>query len=83
MSKRKWTYWHRCIWVHRDHKKDSTKVGDVVGIDEPTEEWHWHSDKIKGFYVKVKFELLGKLPYNLHETDPAEASRRIVAGEWS
>ena len=59
------------------------KVGDIVGMDEVTKDWHGHDDKIKGFYVKASFALLGKLPYNLHETNPAEAHRRINAREWS
>jgi hypothetical protein len=80
-AKRKWTYWHKCVYA--DDTCENMKVNDVVGMDEPTKEWHGHSDKLKGFYVKARFVLMGKLPYNLHEIDPKEASRRIKGSEWS
>jgi hypothetical protein len=80
-AKRKWTYWHRCIFAHKSC--ENMKVGDIVGMDEITKEWHGHDAKLKGFFVKARFELLGKLPHDLHETDPKEASLRIKTGDWS
>jgi hypothetical protein len=79
-AKRKWTYWHKCTYADTC---ESMRVNDVVGMDEPTKEWSGHSDELKGFYVKARFVLLGKLPFNLHETDPEEANRRIKECEWS
>jgi hypothetical protein len=81
-TKRKYTYWHRVIMVDR-RKSCSFKVGDVVGLERITHEFSGHDAKSTGFYTMVLFEFLGKLPRDLHETDPSEASRRINAGEWS
>lgn len=80
-SRRKWTYWHIVEEV-LDPVAYTSKKGTIVGLEEIHKEWQSWS-KEKGFFVSARFKFLGKLPVDLHETDPKEAGRRIKAGEWS
>lgn len=79
-SRRKWTYWHIVEEV-LDPVAYTSKVGTIVGLDSIHKEWQSWSSK-KGFFVSARFKYLGKLPVDLHETDPKEATRRIEAREW-
>lgn len=79
-NRRKWTYWHVVTEV-LDSKAYSSKKGDIVGLESVHKEWPSWS-KEKGFFISARFKYLGKLPVDLHETDPAEATRRIEAKEW-
>ena len=79
--KRKWTYWHKVITV--DEKDPGTfEVGQIFGSSSRHErEWHGYT-KERGFNLMATIAYLGKLPYDLHEKDPAEATRRIEAGQY-
>lgn len=80
-SRRKWTYWHIVEEV-LDPIAYTSKKGTIVGLDYIHREWQSWS-KERGFFVSARFKYLGKLPFDLHETDPKEAGRRIKEGEWS
>jgi hypothetical protein len=80
---RKWTYWHKVVEVDRKNPQNF-KVGQILGMSEKHQkDWMAYDKETRGFYVAARLEYLGRLPYQLEESDPKEAYRRITAGEWS
>lgn len=80
-NKRKWTYWHKVVAIDpKDH--GSFKVDEIFGSSHRhSKEWPMWT-KERGFFTAAIIQYLGKLPYDLHETNPDEAIRRIEAKEW-